>query len=110
VQKSLVASIHDALGNCPAALGLAREVHEGMLQEFGEEMQATLIETGNLGLREYECGDRALGLEYLQRAEGSLRLGFGEDNLAAQDFRDALTQSLAGAARSEAGPQTAGAG
>jgi serine/threonine protein kinase/DNA-binding winged helix-turn-helix (wHTH) protein len=110
VQKSLLASIHDALGNCPAALQLAREVHEGMLQEFGEEMQATLIETGNLGLREYECGDRALGLEYLRRAEGGLRLGFGEDNLAARHFRDALTQSLAGAARSEAGPQTAGAG
>lgn len=94
VQNSSVASIQQALGDCPAALQMARTVHEAMLREFGLDMQATLIEIGNLGLREYGCGDRRAGLDLLQRAESALRTQFGEHNLAAQGFRDALTQSL----------------
>jgi non-specific serine/threonine protein kinase len=73
VQMSLVASIHDSAGDCTEALPIARTVRERMAKRYGEERQATLIETGNLGLKEYDCGGRDAGLDYLRQAESGLR-------------------------------------
>lgn len=109
VQSSGVAAIQHALGHCADAVQLARRVRDGMAREFGEGMQATLIEIGNLGLREFGCGDRDAGLFYLRQAENSLRLQFGEDNLAASGFRQALTQSLAEGGPPRPLPKPAGA-
>lgn len=83
-QLSVVANIHHASGNCRAALPLARDVRERMARRFGENMQATLIETGNLGFKELDCGDRETGLDELHRAEAGLRKYFGADNVGAQ--------------------------
>lgn len=95
VQLSLVASIHDYAGACAKALPIARTVRERMAHRYGEERQATLIETGNLGFKEYDCGDREAGLAYLRQAESGLRRHFGEDNVAAHSFRYALANQLA---------------
>jgi non-specific serine/threonine protein kinase len=62
---------------------------------YGGERQATLVETGNLGFKEYDCGDRDAGLDYLRQAESGLRRHFGEDNVAAHSFRYALARALA---------------
>ena len=95
IQMSTVASIHDAAGDCPAALAIARTVRSRMAARYGEERQATLVETGNLGLKEHDCGDRAAALDYLGRAESGLRRLYGEDNFAAHSFRYALAGALA---------------
>ena len=95
VQLSLVASIHDYADDCPKALPIARTVRERMAKRYGEERQATLIETGNLGFKEYACGDRQAGLDYLRQAESGLRRHFGQDNVAAHSFRYALAGHLA---------------
>ncbi len=86
-QLSAVASIHDASGNCSAALPLARDVHERMARQFGENMQATLITTGKLGEIELHCGDRETGRAHIRNAERGLRAHYGEDNVAAHGFR-----------------------
>ena len=95
VQLSLVASIHDYAGDCMKALPIARTVRERMAKRYGEARQATLIETGNLGFKEYDCGSREAGLDYLRQAESGLRKHFGEDNVAAHSFRYALAGNLA---------------
>ena len=95
VQLSLVASIHDYADECPKALPIARTVRERMAKRYGEERQATLIETGNLGFKEFDCGDRSAGLAFLRQAESGLRRHFGEDNVAAHSFRYALAGHLA---------------
>jgi len=95
VQLSTVASIHDYAGDCAKALSIARTVRERMAGRYGEERQATLVETGNLGFKEYDCGDRETGLDYLRQAERGLRERYGEDNVAAHSFRYALAKALA---------------
>ncbi|MCD9029845.1 winged helix-turn-helix domain-containing protein [Luteimonas sp. BDR2-5] len=95
IQLSTVASIHDYAGDCGQALPIARTVRERMAARYGEERQATLIETGNLGFKERDCGDREAGLDYLRQAETGLRKHYGEDNVAAHSFRYALANALA---------------
>src|SRR5690606_39188051 len=58
IQLSTVASIHDYAGRCDRALAIARTVRARMATRYGGQRQATLIETGNLGFKEYDCGDR----------------------------------------------------
>lgn len=94
VQLSLVASIHDQAGRCVDALGIMRTVRTRMAARYGDERQATLVETGNLGMGEYACGDRAAGLAYVARAESELRRLYGEDNVAAHSFRHFLATAL----------------
>jgi DNA-binding winged helix-turn-helix (wHTH) protein/tetratricopeptide (TPR) repeat protein len=103
VQLSTVASIHDYAGRCGQALEIARVVRARMAARYGEERQATLIETGNLGFKEYDCGDREAGLDYLRQAERGLRERFGADNVAAHSFRYALARALADEGRHEEG-------
>ncbi|WP_202844331.1 protein kinase domain-containing protein [Luteimonas saliphila] len=95
VQLSTVASIHDYAGDCTRALAIARIVRGRMAARYGAERQATLIETGNLGFKEYDCGEREAGLDYLRQAERGLRERYGEDNVAAHSFRYALAKALA---------------
>ena len=98
-----LARLHAALGNCPAALPLARNVHERMAWQFDGNMQATLIAAGQLGEIERNCGDRETGLARIREAEYGLRTHFGEDNIAAQGFRRSLAQSLVEEERLHAG-------
>ncbi|HRO27390.1 MAG TPA: winged helix-turn-helix domain-containing protein [Luteimonas sp.] len=95
IQMSTVASIHDAAGDCALALPLARTVRERMAARYGEHLQATLVETGNLGFKERDCGDREAGLGYIRQAERGLREHYGEDNVAAYSFRYSLVKMLA---------------
>lgn len=85
-QLSALASIHAATGSCTAALPLARDVRDHMIQRFGEKMQAALIETGNLGKIELDCGEHDAGIKHLTLAESRLRLHFGEEHITAQRF------------------------
>jgi len=96
-QLSTVAGIHGALGDCPRALPLARDVQERMARRFGEDALSTLVETGNLGKTELDCGERAAGIERLQSAESRLRADFGQDNVAARDFAAVLAREPAAA-------------
>jgi non-specific serine/threonine protein kinase len=95
VQLSTVASIHDAAGHCDRALPVERTVRERMAARYGALRQATLIETGNLGFMEYDCGDREAGLDDLRQAEQGLREHFGAGNVAAHSFRFGLAKALA---------------
>ena len=92
---STVASIHDFAGRCDLALPIARTVRERMAARYGEARQATLVETGNLGFRERDCGDRDAGIAWLRQAESGLRRHYGGDNVAAHSFRYALAHLLA---------------
>jgi tetratricopeptide (TPR) repeat protein len=89
-QLAAVAGMHRVMRDCAAALPLAREVRERMVRTFGENMQATLVTTGNLGLAERHCGDVAAGLDYLRLAESGLRQHFGIANAAAEAFSRGL--------------------
>jgi non-specific serine/threonine protein kinase len=93
-QLSLVAEIQSASSNCTAALPLARDVSQRMLRRFGEAMQASLVEIGNLGRKEIACGDRQAGVEHLQRAIDALHQHFGRKNPAAQGFGMSLAEAL----------------
>jgi len=94
VQRSTIASIHDMADNCPAALPIQRDVTRRMAARYGEDKQATLVEIGNLGLKEYNCGEQRTGIALLRKAEHGLRQRFGEDNAAAQSFRMSLAEAL----------------
>ena len=94
ISWSLVASILDAGGDCPAALQLSRQVDDRMQSVFGERNQAALIERGNRAFKELACGDREVGLGLLASAESGLRRDFGEGNVAANSFRYALAGEL----------------
>ena len=92
-QLSSVAGIHQVLRDCAAALPLARDVRQRMVQTFGDTMQASLVATGHLGLAEHHCGDASAGRDYLRQAESALRLHFGEDNAAAKTFSQRLLEA-----------------
>ncbi len=94
IQLSTLASIHDAGGDCPQALAVARTVRERMAARYGAQQQATLVETGNLGFKEYDCGDREAGLAHIAAAESGLREHYGQSNVAAHSFRYALARAL----------------
>ena len=65
-----------------------------MSSRYGEDKQATLVETGNLGMSEYECGDASAGLDYIRRADSELRRLYGENNVAAHHLRFFLARAL----------------
>ncbi len=94
VQRSTVAGILDMSGHCTGSLSIQRDVAQRMAARFGEIKQGTLIETDNLGLREYNCGDKRTGIALLRKVESDLRRHFGEDNAAAQSFRMSLAEAL----------------
>src|SRR3546814_16574263 len=70
-----------------------------MAARYGAQRQATLVETGNLGFIEYDCGDREAGLGYLRQAERELRERYGAGNVAAHSFRFGLAKVLVEQAR-----------
>lgn len=94
VQRATVASILDQMDDCPAALPIQRDVARRMAARFGKDKQGSLIETGNLGLMEYNCGGKATGIALLRKVEAGLRQHFGEGNAAAQSFRMSLAEAL----------------
>jgi len=94
VQRSTIASIHAAAGDCPAALRIQREVARRMAARYGQDKQASLIELGNQAVKECSCGDRQACVALLRKVERDLRRHFGEDNAAAQSFRMSLAEAL----------------
>src|SRR3546814_20601132 len=70
-----------------------------MAARYGAQRQATLVETGNLGFIEYDCGDREAGLGYLRQAERELRERYGAGKVAAHSFRFGLGKVLLKQAR-----------
>src|SRR3546814_14865409 len=70
-----------------------------MAARYGAQRLVTLVETGNLGFIEYDCGDREAGLGYLRQAERELRERYGAGNVAAHSFRFGLAKVLVEQAR-----------
>lgn len=95
VQRSTLADILDLSGDCRSALPIQRDVARRMALRYGEDMQGALIETGNLGLKEYACGNPADGIALLRKADTGLSRRFGKTNAAAQSFRTSLAVALA---------------
>ncbi len=84
---SSLSRIHHSLGQCAPALLAGADAHERMRRLRGDTHQATLIEQGNLGAKQFECGERESGLANVAAAETGLRQHYGADNAAAQSFR-----------------------
>ena len=57
-----------------------------MRRAYGDTSQAALIERGNLGSKQFECGHQEDGLTNLQAALHGLGGHYGADNGAAQSF------------------------
>ena len=81
-----VSSLHELRGECLPAMDAGREAYEGMRRLFGENNQATWIERGNLGSKQFECGDQDDGLANLQAAVRGFHEASDADNSAAQSF------------------------
>lgn len=94
VQRSTLADILDLSGDCPSALPVQRNVAQRMALRYGEDTQGALIEAGNLGLKEYACGNPADGIAILRKVDTGLSKRFGKNNAAAQSFRTSLAEAL----------------
>lgn len=94
VALSTVASIHAELEQCAPALQAAREVVERMRRAGPDDSPTLLIEVGNLGYKEYYCGETVQGLAHVRDAERRLRERYGAAHGAAQNFRFFLAQAL----------------
>ncbi len=64
-----------------------REVSAEATRLVGLNNRFTLIENGNLGFKEYECGDPAVGLALVEEVGETLRVANGNDDTASQAFR-----------------------
>lgn len=84
---SSLSRIHHSLDQCEPALLAGAEAYERMRRLRGDGHQATLIEQGNLGAKQFDCGEREAGLANVATAEGELHRLYGADNAAAQSFR-----------------------
>jgi eukaryotic-like serine/threonine-protein kinase len=90
VQRSIVASLQAAAGDCATAWPMASDVRDRMARDYGEDMQATLVATGRLGEIELRCGRRAAGLQHVRDAERGLRARFGGSHVVAESLRGVL--------------------
>jgi len=85
--RSQLAAIHDEAGNCEQSLELMRQVSADAARFVGADNRFSLIEKGNLGFKEYECGDQAVGLALVEEVGETLRIASGNDDAASQAFR-----------------------
>jgi len=93
-KRSTVANIHDLMDDCPGALPIQRNVAQRMNARYGKDKTASLIETGNLGLKEYNCGDQQVAIGLIRDADQGLSKLLGATNPAAQSFRISLAEAL----------------
>lgn len=91
--------IHHLRKDCAAALAVGREAAEGMTRVYGTTRQSPLIERGNFGSKQFECGEREEGLRNLLAAVAGLREHYGATNAAAQSFAQAAADYLAQSGR-----------
>ncbi|WP_370299491.1 winged helix-turn-helix domain-containing protein [Abyssibacter sp.] len=85
--RSQLAAIYDEAGDCEQSLEVMREVSAEATRLVGLNNRFTLIENGNLGFKEYECGDPAVGLALVEEVGETLRVANGNDDTASQAFR-----------------------
>jgi eukaryotic-like serine/threonine-protein kinase len=93
MQRSVVASLHAATGDCTAALPLAHGVRERMALDYGEDMQATLVATGRLGEIELRCGQREAGLQRMRQTEQGLRMRFGDGHVMVNTLHTIISEA-----------------
>ncbi|MBA8884193.1 protein kinase domain-containing protein [Dokdonella fugitiva] len=96
---SVLSSIYQDLHRCEPALATAKDIvrrYDGVRPPTD---QGALIETGNLGFVEYDCGHLTDAITHLGHAEAGLAAQFGAGNPAAQAFRVGLARALADAGR-----------
>ncbi len=84
---SSLSRVHHLLKQCEPALQAGASAYERIRRTRGDEQQGTFIEQGNLGAKQFECGDRESGLANVAAAETGLTRLHGADNAAAQSFR-----------------------
>jgi non-specific serine/threonine protein kinase len=96
---SVLSSIYQELHLCDEALATAREVVRRYTAARPMTDQGTLIEVGNLGFVEYDCGDLPNAIAHLTQAEHGLVDNYGEGLAAVQAYRVGLANALADTGR-----------
>ena len=94
---SVLSSIYQDLHQCDAALATAREVVQRYTAVRPMTDQGTLIEVGNLGFVEYDCGDLPNSIVHLTQAEQGLVDHYGDGLAAVQVYRVGIAKALRGA-------------
>lgn len=95
VTLSGISYLHYLLEQCEPAIATARDVTERMTALQGGHAQSALIEQGNLGLRQFGCGQPDEGLATLATAIEGLQQVYGDDNGPARQFKYFLVENLA---------------
>jgi non-specific serine/threonine protein kinase len=96
---SVLSSIYQELHQCDAALATAREVVRRYAAVRPMTDQGALVEVGNLGFVEYDCGDLPNAIAHLTQAEQGLVDNYGEGLAAVQVYRVGLANALADTGR-----------
>jgi non-specific serine/threonine protein kinase len=96
---SVLSSIYQDLHQCDAALATAREVVQRYTAVRPMTDQGTLIEVGNLGFVEYDCGDLPNAIVHLTQAEQGLVDHYGDGLAAVQVYRVGIAKALADTGR-----------
>jgi len=91
---SLLAQLHARMENCSATVSISERVHELMREVYGPSHSGTLIELGNLGAKQFGCGDHDQGISNVRLAVDGLRERFGTKNRALNQFSFFLAKYL----------------
>ena len=92
---SVVSSIHSDLDQCEPAIATATRAVATLRKTDGDTDQGTLVEIGNLGLKESYCDRLPDALRHLVQAEQGLVTNYGADLPLVQSFRYAIARVLA---------------
>ncbi len=91
---SIVASIEALLEDCDRTLTTSTRVAALMEQSYGADHIASLIERGNLGTKQFDCGFQDAGISNVRRAVDGIAAAEGPDFPTAQTFRFILARLL----------------
>jgi len=91
---SIVASIEALLEDCDATIATSTRVTALMEQSYGVDHIASLVESGNLGAKQFNCGFQEEGIANVQRAVDGISATEGPDFPTAQTFRFILARYL----------------
>ncbi|TVS11765.1 MAG: hypothetical protein EA419_07050 [Wenzhouxiangella sp.] len=96
---SIAASIEALLEDCEATLATSTRVAALMEQSYGADHLASLVERGNLGGKQFNCGFHDQGIANVERAVAGISDAEGPDFPTAQTFRFFLAGFLNEAGR-----------
>jgi non-specific serine/threonine protein kinase len=89
---SLIAQLQSLLKDCDGTLQTSTQVHQLMSDAYGPDASSTLIEYGNLGAKQFECGMQEQGAAKMRQTIAGLEQQYGTQNRAAHQFRFILAK------------------